>query len=222
MTALDAEVLVNDSPFVITSPNVYWVPIFDFEVRPLRARQDGRFGLENPFQHPQVLLSKHPMKALWWTPTQADYQLEQGSRFGGLGRLTRTALTPLCDLQKDILMRLHTVQEQQNNGNRNKVAGVYGTTIRSTLLLLQDCPMSYRDVVAQVAEFQRLLLDLNAILDFILIYEPHLSTPVSEFKHPDRAPNMCLTASTIMGCFTSDPLVVSSCLLALIPVWLIC
>lgn len=238
MTVFDAEVLVHDPPFVITSPNVDWVPLFDFESRPLRARQDGRFGLEDPFQHPQVLsikhtwspcilrkplrdadLDKHPMRALWWTPMQADYRLEQGSCVGNLGRLKSNALDPLCKLEKDVLIRLHTFQELPHGGN--KVANTYGTVIRSTLVRLQECPMSFRDVVGQVAEFQRLLLDLIAILDFLCVYEPRLSIPVSKFQAPDRAPNMCLTASNIMGCFTNDPEAANKCLLALIPVWLI-
>jgi hypothetical protein len=218
---------------------VFWVPLFNFEACPLRARKDGRFGLEDPFQHPQMWSSKHPwaacisrkprkaedlalhpLKAAWWTPTLADYCLEPGSSFGQLGRLNSAALKPLQDMEAMVINRLRIFQEREG-GSVNMVANKYGCIIKTTFLLLQDCPSSFRDVVGQVAEFQRLVLDLYAILDFILIYDPRLAAPISKFREPNNRPNMCLTAENIMGCFTNDPELASKCLLTMIPVWLI-
>jgi hypothetical protein len=239
ITALDAEVLVHDPPYVFTSPNVSWVPLFNFEACPLRARKDGRFGLEDPFQHPQMWSPKHPwtacisrkprraedlelhpLKAVWWTPTQADYCLQPGSSFAELGRLTPAALKPLQDLEVMIISRLRIFQERAEGGV-NMVANKYGYIIKTTFLLLKDCLSSFRDVVGQVAEFQRLILDLYAILDYITIYDRRLATPISEFREPNNLPNMCLTGENIMGCFTNDPEVASKCLISMIPVWLI-
>jgi hypothetical protein len=165
-------------------------------------------------------LALHPLKAAWWTPTEADYCFERGSSFGQLGRLKPAALKPLQDMEAMVVNRLRIFQERQE-GSVNLVANKYGCIIKTTSLLLKDCPSSFRDVVGQVAEFQRLVLDLYAILDYILIYEPRLAAPISEFREPNNLPNMCLTADNIMGCFTNDPEVASKCLLALIPVWLV-
>jgi hypothetical protein len=239
ITALDAEVLVYYPPYVFTSPNVFWVPLFNFNACPLCARKDGRFGLEDPFQHPQMWSSKHswtpcisrkprraedldmhPLKAVWWTPTQADYCLQPGSTFAQLGRLTPAALKPLQDLEVMIISRLRVFQEQAEGGV-NMVANKYGYIIKTTFLLLKDCPSSFRDIVGQVAEFQRLVLDLYAILDYITTYDRRLAAPISNFREPNNQPNMCLTAENIMGCFTNDPEVASKCLISMIPVWLI-
>jgi hypothetical protein len=93
-----------------------------------------------------------------------------------------------------------------------------GTVVRTTITRLKDCPLSFRDVVGQVAEYQRIVLDLTAMLDYLTLYEPRLAIPVSEW---DTAMNSCLISANIMGCFTSDLEVAQKFLLMMIPVWLV-
>lgn len=228
---MDAEALALHPGYILTSPNVPWIPFFDFEPRDLRARQDGRFGIEDCFQHPQVWSEKHPwtpcilckpprtvleghhLQVLWWDLTPRFYEMASGSAFGDLGTLSEKAWNPFSDLQMYLSNRLRTYQEQ---GHANKVMHSYEWAIKSTLLRLRDCPLSYRDLVGQIAEFQRLCLDLNAIMDYVETYEHRLAVPLSQGSDTSLTVDQGL-----MGCFTSDLEVASKLYTMGLPFWLI-
>ena len=228
-TCLDAVSLVHDPPYVVTSPNAPFVPYIDLhEPHELRARADGRFGLEDCFQRPQIWSSRHPwapcilrkpsanklddhdLAVLWWTPTLKFYELEPGCAFGDLGRLVRRAWEPLENLQMFLSERFRKYQEQHSI---DPAANTYEFLMRSTLLRLRDQPLSFQDTVGQVAEFQRLCLDVNAMLDLVTIYHPRLSNDPNQ---PTPAVNF-----DIMGAFTNDPEVTSKLHQCGIPVWFI-
>jgi hypothetical protein len=226
---LDAAVLVHDRPFVITSPNMRWVPLYYFDSQPLRARADGRFGLEDCWQHPQVWtekysfapaimrkpstsieLEKHEFRLLWWNPQRGDYILLQGSAFADLGKLSPQAAEPLLEIQKKISDRLRRFSEQNTIPNP---VHYYEASMRSTCTRLQDCPMTFHDVVGQVTEFQRICLDILAMLNWLEVFHP-LSIDETR-QHPRLADH------TRIGCFTSNPEVTKRLFLAGLPVWLI-
>ena len=46
--------LANDSKYVITSPNMEWVPEPFVGLVQVHLRKDFRYGVEDPFQWPQV------------------------------------------------------------------------------------------------------------------------------------------------------------------------
>lgn len=203
------------------------VPLFYFDPQPLRARADGRFGLEDCWQHPQVWtekysfapaimrkpsttieLEKHEFRLLWWNPQRGDYVLLRGSAFADLGKLSPQATEPLLEIQKKISDRLRRFSEQNSIPNP---VHFYEASMRSTYTRLQDCPMTFRDVVGQVTEFQRICLDLLAMLDYLEIYHPR---SIDE-THPWPADY------SRVGCFTSNPEVTKRLFLAGLPVWLI-
>jgi hypothetical protein len=205
------------------------VPLYYFDPQPLRARADGRFGLEDCWQHPQVWVEKfgwapaimrkpsalvlpdHRYRFLWWTPVLADYVLLQGSAFADFGKLNQDATKHLKDLQVFISERVRKFEEQNQSSTIANMR-FYEASMRSTCTRLQDCPMTFRDVVGQVAEFQRLALDLLGMLDYMDIF--HHRTIDYSCGHPSAD-------STRMGCFTSNPEVAHRLFLAALPVWLI-
>ncbi|KAF8433960.1 hypothetical protein L210DRAFT_3411217 [Boletus edulis BED1] len=79
------------------------------------------------------------------------------------------------------------------------------------MVLLQH-PLTYRDVVAFVAQAQRTFLDIYAFLDFVEVVLPHTCFPT--ISHPVRL--------DWMGCFTRDTTVCDELFLAGVPVWLAC
>lgn len=184
MTAVDAESLVVYSGYIITLPNLSWIPLFNFEPCNLHARRDGCFGAEDCFQYPQVWSEKHPwmpcilckpekgelehhsLQVLWWDPSFKLYKVAPGSAFGDLGTLSIKAWDPMQQLQLYLHERLQTYQEQ---GHVNRTMNSYEWAIKSTLLHLRNCPLSFCDLVGQVTKFQCLCLDLHAMLDYIKI-----------------------------------------------------
>jgi len=226
LAAHDAAVLVHDPPYVITSPNMRSVPLYYFDAQSLRARADGRFGLEDCWQHPQVWtekfsfasaimrkpvgieLEKHQFRHLWWNPCPADYVLLKGSAFADFGQLSQQCAEPLQEIQQKVSERMWRMGEQIHIPTALRC---FEASMRSTCTRLYDCPMTFRDVVGQVAEFQRLCLDLLGMMDYLEIFNPR---SVDEFsKHP--------ADYTRIGCFTSNPEVVHRLFLAGLPVWFI-
>jgi len=219
---------VHDPPYAISSPNMSSVPLYYFDPQPLRARADGRFGIEDCWQHPQAWAEKysfapaimrkpsakelesHEFRLLWWNPQHADYILLQGSAFADLGKLSSKAAEPLLVVQQRISDRLRRFGEQNSIP---QPVHYYEASMRSTCTRLQDCPMTFRDIVGQVAEFQRLCLDLLAMLDWLEIFHPRSID--ESLDHPRPADLKRI------GCFTSDPEVTNRLFLAGLPVWLI-
>ncbi|KAI6106559.1 hypothetical protein EDD16DRAFT_1490580, partial [Pisolithus croceorrhizus] len=76
---------------------------------------------------------------------------------------------------------------------------------------LRHHPLLFRDLVF-VAQLQRKLLDIHALLDYIEFVHPLLKTPPSRPLH---------TNDNWMGCFTKSTEVCKALYFAGVPVWLV-
>jgi hypothetical protein len=148
--------------------------------------------------------------ALWATPTKTSFVLEKGCAFANMGRLEKPAVDALQAIQRNLTERLQKYQELRRWIPKNAL--VMDFSMKSTLTRLRDCPMTFRDVVTQFADFQRTCLDLKAVIDYIGTYELRLQT--------SESPPTCADMS-IMGAFTSNLEVASKMFQCGIPVWLV-
>jgi hypothetical protein len=148
--------------------------------------------------------------ALWATPTKASFVLEKGCAFANMGRLEKPAVDALRIIQRNLTERLQKYQELRRWIPKNAL--VMDFSMKSTLTRLCDCPMTFRDVVTQFADFQRTCLDLKAVIDYIATYELRLQTS----EPPPARADM-----SIMGAFTSNLEVASKMFKCGIPVWLV-
>ena len=93
----------RDSKYVVTTPNVDFVPEpFVGQVRVI-MRRDYRFGENDPFQWPQIFTGEFDFLCvlrrptsrygvMWWAPDPLeDFRTIQGSAFTCLGRLEELA-----------------------------------------------------------------------------------------------------------------------------------
>ncbi|KAI6100751.1 hypothetical protein EDD17DRAFT_1494768 [Pisolithus thermaeus] len=203
LTSLDVRVVACQGSWVITSPNVDFVPephIFDKE---LCCQADGRFGLADCFQWPQSYHKDYayavcipceerfpfpnPLYIAWYMPTPADFVIPAGSSFQ-VGTLHESKVKAFEDLFR--LMRSATHE----------------------IMRLQHHPLVFRDLVVFVAQLQRTLLDIYAVLQYVEILYPLLNTLPS---HP------VLTNPNWMGCFTNNTQVCKVLYFAGVPVWLV-
>src|SRR5437588_4051242 len=95
ITSLDARAIAYQEPLVITTPNMDWIPELHNDDSELRARADGRFGLEDCFQWPQKYCkqfeyavciprketSSIDLQFAWYTPTTNDFVTQAGTAF---------------------------------------------------------------------------------------------------------------------------------------------
>jgi hypothetical protein len=127
-----------------------------------------------------------------------------------MGRIEQSAVDVLQTIQRGLSARLKCHQELRRSVP--PIVLLMDFSMKSTLTRLRDCPMTFRDVVAQFADLQRVCLDLKAVLDFLGTYDLRLQTS----EPPPPAADM-----TIMGAFTSNLEVASKMYKCGIPVWLV-
>ena len=215
---------MDDSPnshrdlYGISSPNMNYVPLPYVSIVTVYLRSDYRYGVNDPFQWPQTFTDSYNFLCavrrrecapacqapLWWTPTQADFRLIEGSVFQCLGFLRRDAASPLFDL-------VTAMDREISNRTQHAPLDVRLTGLHSRLQRahdrLQHQPCTFRDACFQVRELQRSWLMCRAAIDYT-----DLSVPTSTVRPTNDA---------FMGAFTTFPAVVQHLHAAGIPVWFV-
>jgi hypothetical protein len=171
LTYLDLNVLAFDSanepfPYILTSPNASLISLHDLRApQPLRLRADGCFGVQDCFQYPQAYSTNPPRGScitrkpteqdfstceyvgLCATHTKASFVLEKGCAFGDIGRIEKPVPEVLEEIQHNL--RGHLLQYQEERRWIPKNACVIDFSMKSMLTRLQDCPVTFRDVIVQ-------------------------------------------------------------------------
>lgn len=178
MTPYDATALLCRRPWVFTSPNLSHIPFVETQPTPLHARADGRFGLEDYVQWPQAHSEAYPWAPcvlrkppgheweqheywfLWENLTLSDWVAPPGTSWQGLGVLRDVLVSVLQREMEPISTRaLHA----SRTGGLPLYVVVAVDALQATLARLRDLPMSYRDLVLQFTQAQRLAIDLLAM-----------------------------------------------------------
>lgn len=219
----DAKALLSRPPWVFTSPNLSEIPFVEVSPTPLYARADGRFGLEDYVVWPQSyseaypwapcvlrkpapdVLEAHPHWFLWEDLTASDWVAPPGASWQKTGvlrdcflRIFRREMQPIMsralEAGRDVALPAYVV------------VAVHALT--ATLARLQDLPMSYRDLILQFTQAQRLALDLLAME----AYHGYIFARMTQRQkvYPLRA--------EFIGCHTVNPTTVENMFHAGIPV----
>ena len=181
-------------------------------------RSDYRYGINDPFQWPQIYTTAYDFLCaiprredaparhapLWWTPTEADFRLIEGSLFTCLGFIRKEPIQPLFHLVATLDSEISDRARQAPLDAR--LIGLH-VRLQQASDRLQHHPSTFRDACFQVRELQRSWLLCRAAIDYA-----DLSCPTSSV----RPVNVQL-----MGTFTTFPAVVQHLHAAGIPVWFI-
>lgn len=222
--AEDARVLLLKRPWIYTSPNLSVIPVFDPDPSELRARADGRFGLQDYISHPQghsedypwaPLIPRcpikeedtfaHPYGMCWVDLVKEDWVAPVGCAFTGVGTLDTGPYTDMFVLAVDVNTRAVSMYTGRAVPQEMVTAA---RALFTTLERLKSLPMSFRDLVLQWTQVQRLLLDLVAMES----YYGHFREAMMQ-REKTFPVNLGL-----MGCFTTSPAIVDNMFHAGIPV----
>ncbi|KAF7968761.1 hypothetical protein HWV62_29354 [Athelia sp. TMB] len=224
--ASDALTLYYDDPFLITSPNVDFIPLFDHLTTELRPRLDGKFGMEDYCQHPQVYHPTYPWlpcirrkpslesdrerHEFWplWQPRWATTWNVYGGVFNAQGIMNLQD----WDILTSIVMRIKDHASSLHHDPM--LPPVFHSTVTALLSGLErlcSYPMSLQDYVLQRAQVQRMALDVDAMV----IYQTKFAKwgGVSSLRYKADLERM--------GAFTNNPTIAESLLRAGLPVWLV-
>lgn len=222
----DARVLAVKSPHVFTSPNTTFIPEpYIFDTVDLQPFADGRFGYIDCFLWPQMYSGKHRwsgcifrreqfveddvMKWLWFTPTEKDARQEPGCAFE-LGLLEKKLVDRLEKLFNNAAGCVEDAQ-RLIRAEAQKELTVHIRAARHSLQRLRCLPLPARDMILQVAEFQRILLDTFAIVQYETV----------ALKSKPSNDQFRLSDSKWMGVFTADPATAQELYDLRIPFWYI-
>jgi hypothetical protein len=221
--------LSPDTPFiVISSPNVDFIPYFDDSPNgTCRILRDGRYGRYDFTLHPQEFYwpyshncvcprkisdKTHPFFPCWTTPDYSEFKILEGSAFSypQLGKFSERKLAELCALADYLSPKV--LDFRRCHGKlRFPLFNGFWCAIKDLLARIQRCNHTFKDLVLLWAEFGRLCLDTYSFIEWHNVYLPRCCDP--DLRCPVPAD------TTLMGAFTTDPLVVQKLGKAGVPVW---
>ncbi len=218
-----AGAISDDSRYIITSPNVDFVPQVNLGTVTVAHCKDQRFGMEDPIQWPQVFstvfqhfplilrrpLNPHdPLAIMWWDMGRGDFVQDPSIPVDFLGTVDRSRINQLRPFVVDI--------EKQTSG-LSQNPRFKCSRISFTAQALRDAfdrlsyPATLRDLTRQVVQVQRFYLESLAWLTFYVDMKGRFSPPddPQPFHHGVR----------FVGAYTTHPEVVQRLFRAGIPVW---
>ncbi|EIW86107.1 hypothetical protein CONPUDRAFT_148219 [Coniophora puteana RWD-64-598 SS2] len=236
----DARVLAEGSHGVmITSPNADYVPMYRTQPEPLRAKEDGNFGLNDPFHIPTMYCLELPwaalyprraywldkeLGALWWRLTEDDIdgELHGEDKVGrlkpeGLARLDSLIFGPIQDI-KDRLLRHQRDKGspgREEDGKWARFVFERLTTEWHTFRLKSD---NLRGFVQRLGDVRRACMDLWAFCEYRLcvqnagVHGPPCTDAV-------RDDGIIKASPRYIGAFTTRPDTLKRLYQAGVPVW---
>ncbi|KAF8833717.1 hypothetical protein BDN67DRAFT_1017251 [Paxillus ammoniavirescens] len=229
LDAHDGKVFCHLPPRVITSPNAPTIPRpFVYEDEPVQCRADGRYGYVLIYQWPQMFCEEYlwgvaypvrgmywemdPLARLWWTPTYADFVPLPDTTLvvSFISQEKRNDLGKVQEVVKNhyTVYKRSKVPEHNPRDQGEQIMLI----MRNNYNHLNCFPLTWRDIITAVAEFQCSAMECLAYFNYHQNILPSVQTPA--FPYPNYNPYW-------MGAFTCDPGVTETLFHTGIPVWLI-
>ncbi|KAF7789071.1 hypothetical protein EIP86_000004, partial [Pleurotus ostreatoroseus] len=216
----------DDDKYILTSPNVAYIPRPAYGYVKVVRQWDGHFGWHDPIRWPQVFID-HP-RYRWlcavsrrphgdqdyrlpiWKPLAlADVSpIEDGfvASFGTVSPAFRRALRPVVSA-----MSRRAGDFTRQCGKQSEFLAL--VTCMTEAFERLDFPSTHRDLVRQLASVQRFWLLADAWLEFHVYLNPSYSFR----ERPDR-PRPALRHD-VMGAFTTEPQIAQRLFSMGIPLW---
>ncbi|KAI0693308.1 hypothetical protein C8T65DRAFT_585856 [Cerioporus squamosus] len=136
---------IGDDKYVLSSPNMSYVPSPHVGIVEVSMRSDYRYGIPDPIQWPQ----------------DSDFVALEGSMFTCLGLLKPDAISALSTLVDDLSQSVSAC------GSGDSRLPWLDLAMRQTRDRLKSFPSTFRDAALQVRETQRYWLSTRACLDWV-------------------------------------------------------
>ena len=212
----------SDSKFVVTSPNMDFIPHPVVGSVRVSLMADSHFGCSDPIHWPQFqrpdtkylwlsVLRRKPQQhddrhhRMWRVLRRQDFETLPSSELGVASSLLLDALRPICD------EAIAFAAQFEKTYGPNPTLESLVNNMRQAFSRL-DFPATFRDVLRQHACFQRFWLYTLAWLDWHVCYMR--SNPLPGISHHALPPQR------LMGCITTSPVIAQQLFEAQIPVWL--
>ncbi|KAF7983525.1 hypothetical protein HWV62_21076 [Athelia sp. TMB] len=218
--------VVYTQRWTITSPNMTTIPFFPVDRVSVRLRSDGRFGDEDITLNPQVYCKDYPHRVLvrhrpgehsaisvmWWTPAPTNFQKVGKSSYSSLGRLCSSKLTPIDTLTWDLRNRAYHMIAIEPHADWSPLEALI-SNMRYGVMRLKHSPYTYREMIMDVAQTQRLYLEALALCKYM---EGHWQSRLQSL-----GPISVAAHGEYLGAWTKDASIVQRLQHAGIPVYFV-
>ncbi|THU99405.1 hypothetical protein K435DRAFT_855690 [Dendrothele bispora CBS 962.96] len=227
-TAYDASAaaVIDDGRFFVTTPYPQLpIPNPVLTVDAMRLREDFRYGEHDYLQWPQewcpalchlsCIMSKppedHRLAIMWWNPDTTTFVEERRGIVAGLGRLKSSRHRELRDAVKVLESCCESFIQTHSNSTEVELAQKYRRLLSERLLRLESFSTSYRQMRIGVVSLQRTFLELQALLDYCLVFKPSMEGRDGAVSSPH----------SVIGSFVWDLDIAAQLYRAGIPFWFI-
>ncbi|KAJ2911998.1 hypothetical protein MD484_g8421, partial [Candolleomyces efflorescens] len=223
-TKLPSKYANSPTFWLVTSPNMDFIPEVPAGQRRIRARRDGRFGLDDRTLHPQFMYHGfdymaciprrcESLKLLWWTPTTDDAPSVEGNTIAYQIRV----LSPLR------VRELREIEEECRKRGFGVLASNPSATMLSLLIVhaeqclqrLETYGITFQSILETVADFQRTCLDIIALCNYLETFHPR-TLPISPEQN-----KIWPVDTSMMGIFTESLQAAQYFHRMGLPVWLV-
>ncbi|KAF7977927.1 hypothetical protein HWV62_1989 [Athelia sp. TMB] len=222
----EALTLVTAGRWEVTSPNMKTIPFFPIERVSVRPRLDGRLGDEDFTLSPQIFSRLYPHRillrrfpgdntdaaAMWWTPTLDNFVPLTNSSYKSLGRVHSSRVKIIDALTWSLRNRAYSIIAENRDDDLAALSALI-SGMRHGVTRMRYSPYTFRELVLDVAQTQRLYLEALAMCDFL---EDRWDRKLNSVGPIKTAPHR-----EFMGAWTSDPSVVQQLYQAGIPVYFV-
>ncbi|RXW13031.1 hypothetical protein EST38_g12823 [Candolleomyces aberdarensis] len=223
-TPEELEKVKGKAQWLISSPNMYTIPQPPIGIRHVRARANGKYGLDDRMQHPQVVCKGfewigcipqpcRELQLLWWTPRLEDTKLVTGTWFQTDCRILKEEHVDALRGQATICFEIAFKALE-----RLRSATLLSSMVAHTQQCLERLTygLPYRDLLLTVGDIQRACLDIRGLSTYIMTFWPRtIPTSMEALKTYD-------VDGSLMGCFTHSREEAQFLHRIGIPVWWIC
>ncbi|KIJ18795.1 hypothetical protein PAXINDRAFT_9029 [Paxillus involutus ATCC 200175] len=193
-----------------------------------KGRADSHYGYVNIYQWPQMFCEEYPwgvaypvkgmywetnpLARLWWMPTYANFVPLPDTTLvvSFLSQEKHNELNKVHDIVKNryTVHKRSKVPEHNPHDQGKQIMLI----MRNNYNHLNCFPLTWRDIITAVAEFQRSVMECLAYFDYHQMILPSVQTLV--FPYPDYNPYW-------LGAFTCNPGITETLFWAGVPIWLI-
>ena len=203
------------------------IPAFDKDHYQIQVRADGRFATADftlfpqwyaegtkylPFVRKKPVNDEGSMSLLWHKFSTKDFDMEEGSTVGGMGRLAGHLASAFADLRSKLMAKIKkeaSTEKYTKEELKDLLFCQRGMHFASVALL--HAPQNYEGVLLTATQFQRYYLETLACFEYLTYWKDMLPNTSSEPR----------PVAHVVGALTPEVEVTIDLFDKGIPVWLV-
>ena len=217
----DGKVAAALGSFVCTTPNQDRICLPPMQMRDVFLRSDFHYGPDDHTLWPQPFLDEYPhlgaiprqpddpndpLSIMWWNPTRADFFPLENGVLDGLGRLSTSKYWTFQEMSKGLKEKF---EKYRQKSTPNSLLSILVRLMDDALVRMGSLQSPFGLMWFKITEFQRLYLEIYALLDYLEIYKPRMD------GHQPPATSV----ANCIGAFTNVPHIAQYFHRAGLPIW---